>query len=266
MTFLVDSHCHLGDLKFGDIDQDLNEVLDNAKNSGVTHMLCVNTDLGTFPDMYNKIKDLPNVYASVGTHPLNVNDYAWTEKELLDYAAYDKVIAVGEIGLDYYYDEETKEQQKDVFIRQIRIARQIGKPIIIHGRSAKDDIFKIVIDEQAKDVGGIFHCFADDWDLAEKVLDLGFYISVSGMVTFKKAANIREIASRVPLDRLLLETDSPYLAPVPNRGKPNQPAYVKYVAEEIAKLRDLPVDEVCRITSENFARLFNLDLNGENLR
>ena len=238
MTFLVDSHCHLGDLKFGDIDQDLNEVLDNAKNSGVTHMLCVNTDLGTFPDMYNKIKDLPNVYASVGTHPLNVNDYAWTEKELLDYAAYDKVIAVGEIGLDYYYDEETKEQQKDVFIRQIRIARQIGKPIIIHGRSAKDDIFKIVIDEQAKDVGGIFHCFADDWDLAEKVLDLGFYISVSGMVTFKKAANIREIASRVPLDRLLLETDSPYLAPVPNRGKPNQPAYVKYVAEEIAKLRD----------------------------
>ena len=261
MTFLVDSHCHLGDLKFGDIDQDLNEVLDNARDAGVTHMLCVNTDLGTFPDMYSRIRERPNVFASVGTHPLNVNDYDWTEQELLDYAEYPKVVAIGEIGLDYYYDEETKEKQKDVFTRQIRIARQVKKPIIIHGRCAKDDIFRIVVEEKAAEVGGIFHCFADDWELAQKVLDLGFYISVSGMVTFKKAANIKDIASRIPLDRLLLETDSPYLAPVPKRGKPNQPAYVKYVAEEIARIRDLSVQEICDITSANFSRLFNLNLS-----
>ena len=263
MTLLVDSHCHLGDLTFGDVEQDFDEVIANAQNAGVTHMLCVNTDLGTFPAMYERIKDLPNVYASVGTHPLNINDYKWSDQELIDYARYPKVIAVGEIGLDYYYDEETKEAQQEVFARQIRLAKQVKKPIIIHGRCAKDDLFRIVVEENAAEVGGIFHCFADDWDLATKVLDLGFYISVSGIVTFKKAQNIKDLAVKIPLDRLLLETDSPYLAPVPYRGKPNQPAYVKQVAEEVARLRNMEVEDLCNKTSENFARLFNLELEAK---
>ncbi len=258
--FLVDSHCHLGDLKFGDIDQDFNEVVHNAAEAGVTHMLCVSTDLPSFDPMYEKIKDLPNVYATAGIHPLNINE-PWSEEELKRCALNPKVIAIGEIGLDYYYEEESKDLQQDIFARQIRVAREVQKPIVIHGRCAPDDIWRIVKDEKADEVGGIFHCFADSWDLAEKVLEHGFYISVSGIVTFKKAQNIKEIASKVPLDRLLLETDSPYLAPVPYRGKPNQPAYVTEVAKEVAKIRGLTYEKVCEITSENFARLFNLQLS-----
>lgn len=260
MTYLIDSHCHLGDLTFGDVEQNFEEVIQNAKNLGVTHMLCVNTDLGSFPDMYSKIKDYPNIYASVGTHPLNIMDYDWTEDEFKKYACYPKVIAIGEIGLDYFYEIEHKNLQMDIFRKQIRLALEVHKPIIIHGRQAKDDIYRIVTEENARDVGGIFHCFADDWDLAQKVLDLGFYISVSGMVTFKKALNIKELAQKIPLERLLLETDTPYLAPVPYRGKPNQPGYVKFVAEEIAKIKNLSYEDVCKITSDNFARLFNIKL------
>lgn len=258
--FLVDSHCHLGDLKFGEIDQDFNEVISNAETAGVTHMLCVNTDLPSFKPMYEKIKDFPNIFASVGVHPLNIDD-PWSEEELRVYAKLPKVIAIGEIGLDYYYEEDSKNEQMDIFARQIRIAREVHKPIVIHGRSAPEDIWRIVQEEKADEVGGIFHCFADSWELAEKILDHGFYISVSGIVTFKKALNIKEIASKIPLDRLLLETDSPYLAPVPYRGKPNQPAYVTKVAEEIANIRGLTYEEICNITSDNFARLFNLELH-----
>ncbi len=257
--FLVDSHCHLGDLKFGDVDQDFDQVVKNAREAGVTHMLCVSTDLPSFGSMYEKIRDLPYVYATAGIHPLNI-DEPWSEEELLRCASLPRVIAIGEIGLDYYYEEESKARQQDIFASQIRIARQLHKPIVIHGRSAPGDIWRIVQDEHADEVGGIFHCFADSLDLARKVLDHGFYISVSGIVTFKKAQNIKEIASFVPLDRLLLETDSPYLAPVPYRGKPNQPAYVTNVAREVAQLRGMSYEEICNKTSENFARLFNLKL------
>lgn len=265
MTFLVDSHCHLGDLTFHEKTQDFSEAVANAEENGVTHMLCVNTDLGTFPTMYEKVKEHKNIFATVGTHPLNIDDYEWTESQLLEYARLPGVIAIGEIGLDYYYEEESKIRQQDVFARQIRVAREVGKPIIIHGRCAKDDIQRIVSEEKADEVGGIFHCFADEWELAERVIDHGFYISVSGIVTFPKGENIREIARRIPLDRLLLETDSPYLAPVPHRGKPNQPAYVRLVAEYVAKLRNISYEEVCQITSENFARLFKLNLNDSSI-
>ncbi len=257
--YLVDSHCHLGDLDFGDMTQDFDEVLENAAKEGVTHMLCVNTDLPSFPAMYEKIKDLPNVWATVGTHPENLGA-PWTEDLLKKFAAKPKVIAIGEIGLDYHYCMDVRDQQIDAFRRQIRVAKEVKKPIVIHAREAGDELFDVVESENAAEVGGIFHCYADTLERTKRALDLGFYVSVSGIVTFKKALNIKDLAKFIPLDRLLVETDSPYLAPVPFRGKPNQPAYVSYVAREIAAIRGISYEDVCSATSANFERLFGVSL------
>ncbi len=259
--FLVDSHCHLGDLTFNGVEQRLSDVLVNAKNVGVTHMLCVNTDLPSFEPMYEKIKDLDNVYASVGVHPLNLAD-GWDEAQFRRYAALPKVIAIGEIGLDYYYEQESRDQQMELFARQLKLALELDKPIIIHSRSAHEDTWQVLneVDPDCR-LRGIFHCYADGWENAPKILDRGFYISVSGIVTFPKATNIHLIARNMPLDRLLVETDSPYLAPVPYRGKPNQPAFVEKVAREVARLKGITFEEVCQHTSANFERLFGLTLS-----
>ncbi len=258
--FLVDSHCHLGDLKFGDSEISVDDAMHNAELAGVTHMLCVCTDLPSFPAMYEKIRGFDNVYASVGIHPLNISE-PWSEDEFFEYASRDRVIAVGEIGLDYYYESESAGIQKSIFSKQLEYALRLKKPVIIHSRNAPDDTWSVLTSsDPEKNLTGIFHCYADSLENARRVLDRGFYISVSGIVTFGKAENIRELARFVPLDRLLVETDSPYLAPVPYRGKPNQPAYVEKVAHAVAAVKGVDYEELCGRTSENFERLFGIKL------
>lgn len=258
--FLVDSHCHLGDLKFRGVDQDLNQVLAAASAAGVTHMLCICTDLPTFPEMYEKVKVLDHVYATVGLHPLNL-DTPWDEGKFMEYVSREKILGIGEIGMDYHYESKSAEQQKKVFARQLELALELDLPVIIHSREAPEDTWSVLetVDPQRR-LRGVFHCYADSLEHARQVLDRGFYISVSGIVTFPQAQNIRELAGFIPLDRLLVETDSPYLAPAPFRGKPNQPAYVEKVARAVAQLRGLSFEEICNITSDNFQKLFRVVL------
>ncbi len=258
--FLVDSHCHLGDMKFGGKEISVRDALNNAACAGVTHMLCVCTDLPSFPSMYEKIQDFDNVYATVGVHPLNISEPR-SEEMFLRYAAREKVIGIGEIGLDYHYESDSAEIQKQVFSKQLEYALKLKKPIVIHSREAAEDTWSVLSSSDPdQKLTGIFHCYADSLENARRVLDRGFYISVSGIVTFGRAVNIKELARFVPMDRLLLETDSPYLAPVPFRGKPNQPAYVEKVAHAVAELKGVSYEEICSRTSENFERLFGIKL------
>ncbi len=258
--FLVDSHCHLGDLSFGGKELVLKDVLASAAQAGVTHMLCVCTDLPSFPGMYGKIEELGNVFASVGVHPLNI-DTEWDEGLFREYATRKKIVAVGEIGLDYHYEEHSRRQQQEIFARQLELALELDLPLIIHSREAPEDTWAVLEEcDPAHRLRGVFHCYADGIDHARKVLDRGFHISVSGIVTFGRAENIRELAAFLPLDRLLVETDSPYLAPVPFRGKPNQPAYVEKVARAVAAVRNTTFEEICDATSANFQSLFRVTL------
>jgi TatD DNase family protein len=258
MTFLVDSHCHLGDLKFGDIDQDLNEVLDNARDAGVTHMLCVNTDLGTFPDMYSRIRERPNVFASVGTHPLNVNDYDWTEQELLDYAEYPKVVAIGEIGLDYHEGKEFAREQKEVLRLQFELAAKLNLPVNIHLRDAWEDFFSVLEDCRHLHLRGNLHCFSGSYEVYERANRSGdFAVGIGGVLTFKNAS-LPAVVARIPAEHLLLETDAPYLAPVPYRGKRNESAYLPLIAARLAEVKGLSLKEIETITTDNAIRLFNL--------
>ena len=196
--------------------------------------------------------------ATVGVHPENTGVKEPDVDELLSLAAHPKVIGIGETGLDYYWHKDAPEWQRARFRVHIRAARECGKPLVIHNRDATADTLRLLEEEQAKDVGGVMHCFTETWEVAQRAIDLGFYISLSGIVTFKNALDIKEVARRVPLDRLLVETDAPYLAPIPFRGKLNQPAYVKFVAEEIATLRGITPDAVAAATTDNFFRLFSL--------
>jgi TatD DNase family protein len=219
-------------------------------------MLCVCIDMDNFPAVADIARRYPRVYASAGVHP-NERDTRDPEvAELAALAAQDKVVAIGETGLDYFHGRGDLEWQRERFRRHIRAARESGKPLIIHTRDAREDTLRIMAEEGAGEAGGVMHCFTEDWPTAERALEMGFYVSFSGIVTFRNAGPLREVARQVPLSRLLVETDSPYLAPVPFRGKGNQPAYVRYVAEQIATLRGLPLEEVARITTENFFRLF----------
>ncbi len=256
---LVDSHCHLDCLDLTDYGGDLNKVLQAARDVGVEHILCVCIDLDNFPAVLAIAKQHAWINASVGVHP---NDAAGSEAvsvaQLLDLANDAKVVAIGETGLDYYRSEGDLAWQHNRFRYHIQAAKQSNKPLIIHSRSAKEDTLRIMEAENAREIGGVMHCFTEDWDMAQRAIDLNFYISFSGIVTFKNAKQLHEVAQRVPLDRMLIETDAPYLAPVPYRGKTNQPAYVKYVAEHIAQLRDIEYAEVAAQTTQNFYRLFNV--------
>lgn len=224
----------------------------------VTHALCIGVNLPELPGVLQLAADHPNIYASVGVHP----DYEDTPEPSIDtlteLSRRDKVVAIGETGLDYFRVSGDLEWQRTRFRTHIRAARECGKPLVIHTRSAAADTLAIMREERAGEAGGVMHCFTESWDVARGALDLGFHISFSGIVTFKNAQEIKEVARRVPLDRMLIETDSPYLAPVPFRGKLNEPAYVRYVAEEIARLRDISVEEVAAATSTNFFRLFGV--------
>ena len=261
---LVDSHCHLDMLDLSEFSGQMDNVLKQAQENQVTDILSIAVDLEGFPAILETARKYPNVYATVGLHPCHTPEKFITEQELITLATDSKVIGIGETGLDYYMNEghcPLKQDflwQQERFRTHIRAAIAGQKPIIIHTRDAKEDTLKILTEERAEQVGGIMHCFVEDLETAEKALELGFYISFSGIVTFKNARQIQEVARMVPDDRLLIETDSPYLAPVPMRGKKNQPAYVLYIAEFLAQLRGTSVEHIAAVTRANYYSLFKL--------
>ena len=252
---LVDSHCHIPMLGQ---DMKVDEVIANAKALGVEHMLCVSVDLETYPEILSLAEQYDCIYASVGVHPNTSMQEEVSHETLVQLASNDHVIAIGETGLDYCRSEGDLEWQRERFRTHIRAAKSINKPLIIHNRKVGEDITRILEEEGADAVGGVMHCFVDDWETAQKAMEMNFYISFSGIVTFKNAKEVQEVAKQVPLDRMLVETDSPYLTPVPYRGKPNQPGYTRYVAEFIAALRDTTLEHVAEQTTANFFKLFNI--------
>lgn len=256
--FLVDSHCHLDGLNYETLHQDVDDVVAKANARDVRLMLAVCTTLAGFEKMNTLIGQRDDVLLSCGVHPLNL-DEPYDFDLLHALSNQPRVVALGETGLDYYYQQDNKAEQQEVFRQHIRIGRSLNKPVIVHTRSAREDTLAILAEEQAGECGGVLHCFTEDTDTARMLLDLGFYISFSGIVTFRNAEALRAAASFVPLDRLLVETDSPYLAPVPYRGKENQPAYVRDVAECLANLKGVSLDQLAEATTANFGRLFHVD-------
>lgn len=253
MPMFIDSHCHLN---FPELAVRLDEVLENMRQNDVAEAICVGVNLTDFPQILDLAERYEHVYASVGVHPDYELPAEPTQAQLVALAQHPKVVAIGETGLDYYRLKGDLEWQRARFRTHIQAAIECGKPLIIHTREAALDTLRIMREEGAEKTGGVMHCFTESLEIAEAAIGMNFYISFSGIVTFKNAAVIKEVARRIPLNRVLIETDAPYLAPVPHRGKLNQPAYVKYVAEEIARLRGISLEEVGRATSENFARLF----------
>jgi len=251
---LVDSHCHLD---FPEFEGKLPEIREEMRANGVTHALCISVELPKFPKVLALAEAHDNFYASVGVHPDHEAEAVETRR-LVELARHPRVVAIGETGLDYHRLSGDLEWQRERFRAHIRAARKCGKPLVIHTRDAAEDTIRIMREEGAGEVGGVMHCFTETADVAASALALGFHISFSGIVTFKNAGQLREVAKAVPLDRLLVETDSPYLAPVPHRGKTNRPGFVRHVAEELARLRGLPVDTVAEATSRNFFRLFKV--------
>ena len=251
---LVDSHCHLN---FPELQENLSTIKQAMSDNQVGHALCISVTLPDFPQVLALAENNDNFYASVGVHPDYEDIDEPTIEELISLADHPKVIAIGETGLDYFRLTGDLEWQRNRFRTHIRAAIACGKPLVIHTRSSAEDTLRIMREENAQQVGGVMHCFTENLDVAQQAIDLGFYISFSGIVTFKNALTIKEVAKAIPLDKMLVETDSPYLAPMPYRGKTNQPSYVKHVAEEIAKLRGISLKEVSEATTHNFFRLFS---------
>lgn len=251
---IIDSHCHLD---FPELAADLDGVFARMRANQVGRALCVSVNLDDFPKVLALAEAHAHLYASVGVHPDYPDVVEPTVDELVRLAGHRKVIAIGETGLDYYRLTGDLSWQLQRFRTHIRAARACAKPLIVHTRSAADDTIRLMREESAQQVGGVMHCFTETWDVAQAALELGFYISFSGIVTFKNAKALKEVARKVPFDRLLIETDAPYLAPVPFRGKTNDPSLVKHVAEEIARLRECSFDEVAQRTTNNFINLFN---------
>lgn len=253
---LVDSHCHLDRVDLDVYDGSFDRLMAETAAAGVGHMLCVCIDLEHYPQMRALVDPYPQVSVSVGVHPNEQDRREPDPDELVDLAADPRNVAIGETGLDYYRSQGDMGWQQQRFRHHIVAARAAGKPLIIHTRDAREDTIAILREEGARDVGGVLHCFTETWEMARQGLDLGFYVSFSGIVTFKNAADLRDVAQKVPLERLLIETDSPYLAPVPHRGKPNEPRLVSHVAECIAGLRGMDPTELAQTTAANFFRLF----------
>lgn len=253
MIDLVDSHCHIN---FDPLGQEADKVIQRAKENGVGHMLCVSVNMEDYPKVLELAQTYDDVYASVGVHPNEQESRDPDVNELVELASNNHVVAIGETGLDYFRTDEKMQWQHERFRRHIEAAKIIHKPLIVHTRDSSRDTLQILEEENARDAGGVMHCFVEDWETARQAMDIGFYISFSGIVTFNSARELQEVAKQVPLDRMLVETDSPYLAPVPNRGKTNEPAYTRYVAEFIAKLRNISLEELSENTTANFFKLF----------
>jgi len=253
---LVDSHCHID---FAELAGDFPGMLSRAQAAGVSHLLCVSVNLTDFPAMLALAGRSEHISASVGVHPntpLDAPDEPSVDV-LETLAQASKVVAIGETGLDYYRTDCRRDTQRTRFACHIEASRRVGKPLIVHTRSAALDTINVMRSEDAQSAGGVMHCFSEDWDTARAALDQGFYISFSGIVTFKNAEGLREVAKKVPLDRMLVETDAPYLAPVPYRGKTNEPAFVRHTAECLAQLREMDLQVFSQVTTENFFRLFS---------
>ncbi|MDN2662420.1 TatD family hydrolase [Psychromonas sp. 14N.309.X.WAT.B.A12] len=252
---LVDSHCHLDRLDYTKKHTGIADVIEKAQAKGINHLLSVCVTLEDYPAMAEMIQPYDQVSSTCGVHPL-YKEAVMNEDLLLEYASAEKVIAIGETGLDYFYSPETKEWQIDAFRKQIRVAKKLNKPLIIHTRGAREDTLNILREEGAEQVGGILHCFTESIEMAQEAMQMGFYISVSGIVTFKNAKELQEVIKAVPLERLLVETDSPYLAPVPHRGEENEPAYTYNVAEFVADLKGVSFAELAEATTNNYFTLF----------
>lgn len=252
---LVDSHCHLN---FPELQSNIEEIRASMADNKVGHALCISVTLKDFPQVLALAETYSNFYASVGVHPDYEDEPPFTVDDLVKLANHPKVIAIGETGLDYFRLTGHLEWQRERFRTHIRAAIQSDKPLVIHTRSASEDTLRIMREENAHHVGGVLHCFTESLEVALQAIDLGFYISFSGIVTFKNAMMLKEVARQLPLDRILVETDSPYLAPIPYRGKMNQPSYVKHVAEELSRIKNIPYDDVVTSTTANFFKLFRL--------
>lgn len=254
----IDSHCHLDCIDLSnDHDNDISQLIQEARDANIAHMLCVCITLDALPNIKAIVKRFDEISYSVGVHPNEKPGEQFSDDVFINESCNDKCIAIGETGLDYFRSEGNLDWQRARFRQHIRIANQVNKPLIIHMRDATDDTISIMKEEKAK--AGVMHCFAEDWEVAKKALDLGFYISFSGIVTFKNAHALHDVAKKVPLDKLLIETDSPYLAPTPFRGKQNRPAWVVHVAKHIATLRDMTVEEIASASTANFYKLFFKD-------
>jgi len=253
---LIDSHCHLDHIDLTPYAGKFAAFMAQTLASGVQQMLCVCINLADYPAMLALVAEYPQIAISVGVHPCEQNGEEPSLEQLVTLAEHPKNVAIGETGLDYYRAEGDRTWQRDRFRCHIQAARAAHKPLIIHTRQAAGDTLRILREEQAEQVGGVLHCFGESWEVAREAMQMGFYISFAGVVTFKNAHRLREVAAKIPLDRLLIETDSPYLAPVPRRGKPNEPRYVRHVAEMLAEIRQLPVDDIIAHTGRNYQQLF----------
>jgi TatD DNase family protein len=255
---LIDSHCHLDRIDLAPYEGSFANFMQAVADNQIEHLLSISIDLESYPTMLSLVSDYPQISVTVGVHPNEHNGKDPTIEELVALAQAEKVIGIGETGLDYFRNEGELDWQHKRFRNHIETAKILKKPLIIHTREAKEDTLRILREENASEVGGIIHCFTEDWAFAKNALDLGFYISFSGIITFNSAKEIKEVAKKIPYDRFLIETDSPYLAPVPHRGKPNYPLYVRYVAECIADLRGSSFQEIAEQSNKNFRTLFKM--------
>ncbi len=256
---LIDSHCHLDRIDLEPYQNDFACFMHEVGRQNIEHLLCIAIDLESYPAMFDRVSPYPSISMTVGVHP-NVQDGKDPDiNELIVLGGQDKIIGIGETGLDYFRNEGDLGWQQQRFRNHIHAAKALKKPLIIHTREAKEDTLRLLEEEGADEVGGVIHCFTEDWEFAKKALDLNFYISFSGIVTFNSAREIKDVARKVPCNRFLIETDSPYLAPVPFRGRPNYPTYVRYVAEHIAGLRGTSVNEIAELSTQNFYDLFKLN-------
>jgi len=251
---LVDSHCHIN---FPDFDGRIPDILQNAADNQIAHLLCISTSWENQSDVIALAENHPEIFASVGKHPTTEGGHEPTVDDIVAAADHPRVVAIGETGLDYFRSEGDLKWQHERFHTHIEAAKVTQKPLIIHTRAAAADTMDTLRDQNAADAGGVMHCFAEDWDIAKQALDIGFYISFSGIVTFKSAKSVQEVAVKAPLDRILVETDAPYLAPVPHRGKMNEPAFVRHTAEFVANARGMALEELADATTENFFNLFS---------
>ncbi|GAB6067542.1 TatD family hydrolase [Methylothermus subterraneus] len=254
---LIDSHCHLDRLDLTPYAKDFAKLMEDLRRQGVEHVLCVGINLETFPRMQALAQAYPDAISlSVGVHPNECRRLPIAVEKLVEYGRAAHVVAVGETGLDYFRSEGDLTWQRERFRQHIQVAKALAKPLVVHSRAAREDTLRIWREEGAAEVGGVLHCFTEDWETAKRALDLNLYISFSGILTFPKTEALQEVARKVPDDRFLIETDAPYLAPVPFRGKPNYPQYVRYVAEAIARLRGVPFAQVASLSARNFYALF----------
>jgi TatD DNase family protein len=253
---LVDSHCHLDRLDLATCGGSVAAALALAREAGVGRVLCIALDPDNIPAVLQLAHDFPEVAATVGVHPLHIPDGSLSAAELRGWAQDQQVVAIGETGLDYFYAQATAAAQRDSFAMHLQVAADVGLPVVVHTRDAREDTLALIKQHGSLEHGGVLHCFTESWEMARQAMDLNFSISISGIVTFGSAAALREVVRKLPLDRMLVETDSPYLAPVPYRGRSNQPAYVSRVAQAVADIKGLPLQQIVEATTSNYDRLF----------